>query len=95
MVNQAGDGGGGGGVGTINKSEITVTTCVSNVPVLTPIFIFYMDFLGTRDTSTMYHIHQSNLHHQLHWMDGYMARKVVDQTMVYTNARSEFILLNS
>lgn len=66
---QAGDVG-EGEVGTINKSEITVTTCVSNVPVLTPIFIFYMDFLGTRDTSTMYHIHQSNLHHQLHWMDG-------------------------
>lgn len=41
-----------------------------------------------------YHIHQSNLHHQLHWMDEYMARKVVDQTRVYTNARSEFILLN-
>lgn len=49
VVKQAARGGGGGCQRTINKSEITVTTCVSNVLILTPRF---MDFLGMVGGST-------------------------------------------
>lgn len=51
VVKQAERGGGGAGgcQRTINKSKITVTTCVSNVLILTPRF---MDFLGIVGGST-------------------------------------------
>lgn len=49
VVKQAARGGAGGCRRTINKSGITVTTCVSNVLILTPRF---MDFLGMVGGST-------------------------------------------